>query len=61
MHARIVHEPDYDVVSACRVPEECPTELEQLIAACMHTEPHLRPSTKTIVDQLQALQEPTPQ
>lgn len=44
--------------SACRVPEECPQEVADVIASCLDENPSNRPSARDIVDQLGAVREP---
>lgn len=45
-------------VSDCRVPEECPQEVADVIAMCLDENPSNRPSARDIVDQLGTLREP---
>lgn len=41
----------------CRVPEECPQEVADVIATCLGENPSNRPSARDIVDQLGTLRE----
>ncbi len=41
----------------CRVPEECPQEVADVIASCLDENPSNRPTARQIVDQLGALRE----
>lgn len=43
---------------SCRVPEECPQEVADVIASCLDENPTNRPTARQIVDQLGALREP---
>lgn len=47
-------------VATCRVPRECPAEVETLIGRCLDTTPEKRPDTREIVSILQDLQEGEP-
>ncbi len=57
-----VHKSTYDlwlcwIVCDCRVPEECPQEVADVIASCLDENPTNRPTARQIVDQLGALRE----
>ena len=39
---------------SCRVPEEGPAEVVELMQACMHEEPEARPTAKEVINRLQA-------
>ena len=39
----------------CRVPEDCPQAVADLIAACMHEDPPQRPSAEAIIATLDAI------
>lgn len=41
----------------CRVPEECPQEVADVIANCLDENPSNRPSARDIIDQLGAVRE----
>ena len=42
----------------CRVPAECPAEVEQLRERCMDTDPRRRPSARELVEFFAALKSP---
>lgn len=44
-------------VCGCRVPEECPQEIKELITRCLSTDPSLRPDSKEIYTILKASSE----
>lgn len=46
--------PHSDNVTPCRVPEECPAEVEQLIQDCLEEEPEQRPDMKTVFERLKS-------
>ena len=37
----------------CRVPEQCPADIAQLVRDCMNFEPSQRPTAQEIIDRLQ--------
>ena len=39
--------------AACRVPEECPAEISDIISACLEQDSGLRPTAKQIITRLQ--------
>ena len=45
------------VAVTCRVPEECPQEVANVIASCLDENPTNRPTARQVVDQLGALRE----
>ncbi len=47
----VTHEqPTRGGVRDCRVPQECPAEIDDLISRCMHADPFQRPTAKEICD-----------
>lgn len=47
----VTHEqPTRGGVRDCRVPQECPAEIDDLINRCMHTDPLERPTAKEVCD-----------
>ena len=48
------------IVWYCRVPEECPKEVEQLLTRCLMADPAVRPDCKEVVRVLAALEKMPP-
>ena len=49
---------DPSLHSCCRVPEECPEDVADLIAECLSETPLLRPSAREVIERLQVIREP---
>ena len=47
----------YQETGPCRVPDECPAEVEQLLSRCLMADPAVRPNCREIVEVLTQLED----